>query len=194
VALGLSGDLRHADSHKLAEVLGSVTGAKCSFKTDGLAGWVGEAGVLVDDSLCQMTRAVAASCIRHIDERALVAAMGFLSVDERQFFTFDKAFLELLTKSEIESAARDVGLAQAMGDKPFSQALALKRPELIERLLAVDGFQYTGAVPSVMRYPRPQARSGGRKASVAPAASVGDPVSSPASQAKASPALAPALA
>ena len=61
--------------------------------------------------------------------------------------------LALLTVSELESLAEEVGLKKAMGER-YAKAKAGKRSEFIQALLAVEGFTYKGAVPKAMRYPR----------------------------------------
>ena len=62
----------------------------------------------------------------------------------------DGSYLDLLTVSELESLADEVGLRQAMGGA-YAKARAGKRADFIKALLAVPAFAYAGAVPKSMR-------------------------------------------
>ena len=78
------------------------------------------------------------------------ALLNYLEVDETRHFTLNEAYLALLTVSELESLAEEVGLKKAMGER-YAKAKAGKRSEFIQALLAVEGFTYKGAVPKAMR-------------------------------------------
>ena len=79
--------------------------------------------------------------------------MNYLEVDEAKTFVLGDSYLDLLTVSELESLAEEVGLRKAMGGA-YQKARAGKRADFIKGLLAVAGFAYAGAVPKAMRYPR----------------------------------------
>jgi hypothetical protein len=100
-----------------------------------------------------MVRAVAAAAACGIDNDGLETILNYLEVDEARSFVLDGSYLDLLTVSELESLADEVGLRQAMGGA-YAKARAGKRADFIKALLAVPAFAYAGAVPKSMRYPR----------------------------------------
>lgn len=63
----------------------------------------------------------------------------------------DAEFLALLTKSEIESLAGEIGLKEALGEA-FKKIMSGKKDEIVTGLLKVSGFSYRGAIPSCMQY------------------------------------------
>ena len=100
-----------------------------------------------------LVKAVAASASYGINTDGLEALLNYLEVDESRHFTLDEAYMELLTVSELESLADEVGLRKAMGER-FAKAKAGKRGDFIKALLTVEGFGYVGNVPKAMRYGR----------------------------------------
>lgn len=119
----------------------------------GLASHLAHADRLAPERLDRLVQAVAASAAFGVNERDLLALLNYLEVDEGRHFTWDKAFLDLFTVSELESLAVEVGLKKAMGSR-FKVARAGRKPEFIAALLGVSGFAYQGTVPAAMRYPR----------------------------------------
>jgi ParB family transcriptional regulator, chromosome partitioning protein len=110
-------------------------------------------GKVVDKLAGAAVQAVTASAAFGVDVRNLELLLNYLEVDEARCFQLDKAFLDLFTMSELESLAEEIGLKRAMG-QGFKTARAGKKAEFVSALLAVKCFEYRGAVPQVMRYPR----------------------------------------
>ena len=109
------------------------------------------------DSLPSMVRAVTASAAFGVDQRDLEALLNYLEVDEERCFRLSREFLDLLTKSELESLAAELKLKAALGTR-FNKLREGKREAFIEALLSVPGVDYQGLVPKVMRYPREMLR------------------------------------
>ncbi|WP_420475202.1 PRTRC system ParB family protein [Noviherbaspirillum sp. ST9] len=105
------------------------------------------------DQLSRLLQAVAASAAFGVDETNLGVLLNYLEVEEERQFQLNKTFLELFTMSELESLATELGLRKAMGER-FKTARAGKKDAFIDALLTVKSFEYQGAVPQVMRYPR----------------------------------------
>lgn len=82
----------------------------------------------------------------------VVAVLQAVGTDIAHHWKLSKSFLEVLTKSEIESVAIEIGLADACGDKHWKALKAGSKKDLVEKLLAVEGFQYIGAIPALMRW------------------------------------------
>lgn len=155
VALGLSGLTRTIDRAKTADALAQLCGAQKSKSYTRVL----EAAMAVKDTpadtLVRVTHAMAASALKEVDEHNLRDALTYLAVDMGAHWKLGEDFLKLLTKSEIEALAEELGIAQAMGEKSFKKAMTGKKDEVIKAVLGVEGFQYAGAVPTVMRYDDP---------------------------------------
>ena len=151
LALGLSGQSRQVNEGKLNEVFEKLGGGEAGrFKGVGvLARIVESASQKVRD---QALSAMAASAMSNIDERQLVDVMTYLDVKVGKHWKLCSEYLTLLTKSEIESVAKELGIADSMEAKAFKSALTGKKEDLIKSLLSVQGFEYAGAVPKDMQY------------------------------------------
>jgi hypothetical protein len=112
-----------------------------------------QADAVATNALDALVKAVTASAAYGIDTEGLEALLNYLEVDEARHFTLNEEYLNLLTVSELESLAEEVGLKKAMGER-YAKAKAGKRSDFIQALLAVEGFAYRGTVPKAMRYPR----------------------------------------
>lgn len=156
-ALVLAGDMRAVVRDRYAEVAAKVTGAAASTKAASgplpLRKAIEQADSFDDQQAATMVRALAAAAACGIDNDGLETILNYLEVDEARSFVLDGSYLDLLTVSELESLADEVGLRQAMGGA-YAKARAGKRADFIKGLLAVPRFAYAGAVPKAMRYPR----------------------------------------
>lgn len=63
----------------------------------------------------------------------------------------DKAFLELLTKNEIEAVAQELGAKKAMG-ADFAKARNGSKPDFIAAVLAAPNFDFTGRIPKLVTW------------------------------------------
>lgn len=156
-ALVLAGDMRAVVRDRYADVAAKVTGAATSAKACiaplPLRKAIEQVDAFDDDQAATMVRAVAAAAACGIDNDGLETILNYLEVDEARSFVLDGGYLDLLTVSELESLADEVGLRQAMGGA-YAKARAGKRSDFIKALLAVPEFTYSGAVPKAMCYPR----------------------------------------
>jgi hypothetical protein len=95
-----------------------VTGAATSTKAASgppLRKAIEQADSFDDQQAATMVRAVAAAAACGIDNDGLETILNYLEVDEARSFVLDGSYLDLLTVSELESLADEVGLRQAMG-------------------------------------------------------------------------------
>lgn len=106
---------------------------------------------LSDADRSKMMTLLTVAAIEGIDVPDLVALCKDRKLDLRQHWKLDKAFLELLTKSEMKVVADELGLLAALG-KDATKTFNKSKPELIEALLAVPGFDYTGKIPRVLLF------------------------------------------
>jgi PRTRC genetic system ParB family protein len=72
-------------------------------------------------------------------------------LDLKKHWKLDKELLELITKSEMMVLADELGIRAALGDN-FKKVFAKSKPEVIEALLAVEGFDYAGKLPKVLKF------------------------------------------
>ena len=153
-ALVLARETRAIHADRYADVAVKLAGIKKPSLGDApLRKMLEQADAVDAGALEALVKAVTASAAYGIDAEGLEALLNYLEVDEARHFTLNEAYLALLTVSELESLAEEVGLKKAMGER-YAKAKAGKRSEFIQALLAVEGFTYKGAVPKAMRYPR----------------------------------------
>ena len=72
-------------------------------------------------------------------------------LDLKKHWKLCKEFLELITKSEMMVVADELGIRAALGDN-FKKVFAKSKAEVIDALLAVEGFDYTGKIPKVLKF------------------------------------------
>lgn len=153
VALVVSG---HASSLRAAECLDAVariSGGKKPGTYDDFEATLAQIDALAAGHLPRMVQAVCAAGAFGIDEGALNVLLNYLEVQEEEHFRLDTVFLELLTKSQLESLAAELKLKDALGER-FRKLREGKREAFIAGLLAIPGMDYRGLVPQAMRYPR----------------------------------------
>jgi ParB family chromosome partitioning protein len=91
------------------------------------------------------------SAIEGIDVSYLTQLCKHHKLDLKQHWKLSKEFLELITKSEMMVIADELGLRAALGDD-FKKVFGKSKPEVIEALLAVEGFDYEGKLPKVLKF------------------------------------------
>ena len=90
------------------------------------------------------------SAIMSIDVPVLKDMMVYVGTDLSKHWSISAVFFDLLTKSEIEVVATEIGL-KAHLDKAFAGLLGKKKDELIKALME-SKFDFTGIVPKIMNY------------------------------------------
>jgi PRTRC genetic system ParB family protein len=91
------------------------------------------------------------SAIEGIDVSYLTQLCKHHKLDLKKHWKLSKDFLELITKSEMMVIDDELGLRAALGDD-FKRVFGKSKPEVIEALLAVDGFDYEGKLPKVLKF------------------------------------------
>lgn len=149
VALCLNDSGRHICGSALGKAFEKLTGkSKATASLGGNAALVQECST---EDLAKMTTLLAASAMENIDEHYLTQLAKHHKLDLTKHWALNQELLELLTKSEIEFMAKEIGLDKAIGDG-FKKLFAEKKPDLIDKLLKVDGFNYSAKIPKVIRY------------------------------------------
>jgi PRTRC genetic system ParB family protein len=124
------------------------------FGTNSFKGALELADAFDGSKLPAIVQAVTASAAYGVSQSDLEVLLNYLEVDEARHFKLCAEYLELLTVSELESLADELKLRKAMGDPAFKKARTGSKAKFIEALLNVEGFEYAGAVPKALRYPR----------------------------------------
>lgn len=149
IALGVCGYGNALNSSKLREVFQKISGKSAS------VGDVGEMANLLEESgekaIELMHNGLAATAAATIFEQQVVQYLGWLGADLGRHWKLNEEYLDLLTKSEMEAVAEEIGLKAAVGEK-FSKLMGGKKADIIKALLTVEGFDYTGKVPANMRW------------------------------------------
>ena len=152
IALTLAGHGSQLSASNYGEAVGKIT------KTNKITG--GSFKSLLEksdgfkaDHIDALMKAITASAAFGVDQVNLEVLLNYLEIEEEKCFRLSPAFLELFTKSELESLAEELKLKKALGAQ-FKKLREGKREDFIKGLLGVKGFEYQGLVPKVMRYPR----------------------------------------
>lgn len=152
VSCALTGSGRWIDAGKLAKAVEKRIGSRPT--TYPLAGVLGHVGSLSDTQLEAVVPLVPASTAFGMESDRLPEALEWAGVNEAEHFVLGEDFLKLLTKSEIEAVADEVGVKAHLGEAAFKKLAAGKKGELIAGILGAEGFDLAGRVPGVLRYPR----------------------------------------
>lgn len=139
----------HVAHTKLSGAFEKLTNEKVGLSNVGLA--AAAVSRATDEVRNQMLSGVVVSMMDGIEKNHLPEMLTFMEVDMAKHFKLNAEFLDLLTKSEIEVVADEIGLRAAMGNG-YTKAIIGKKDDLIKTLLAVEGFDYVGKIPSVLQY------------------------------------------
>lgn len=151
LAVALSGLSRNIGGDTMGKIFEKLTDEKAS-STD-LKKNLATVQELDAGKRATLTTAMTVAAIEGIEVHHLVAICQYHKLDLRQHWNLQKSkdFLELLTKSEMKVLADELGLRAALGDS-FAKVFNKSKPDLIDALLNVDGFDYTGKLPKVLRF------------------------------------------
>jgi ParB family chromosome partitioning protein len=94
---------------------------------------------------------VTVAAIEGLDVMYLTRLCQHHKLDIRNHWKLCKEFLELITKSEMMVVADELGIRAALGEN-FKKVFAKSKTEVIDALLAVEGFDYAGKVPKVLNF------------------------------------------
>lgn len=97
----------------------------------------------------KLLAAASAFAMSHLDEPDVRSILTFLGVDISEIWQIDADYLSILTKSEIISAADELGISEKVADwKKVSNG---KKAELVQAIMA-SGIDFKGLLPSTLRY------------------------------------------
>ncbi|MCP1121027.1 PRTRC system ParB family protein [Robbsia andropogonis] len=149
LAIALTGNARKVKEDTLRSLYEKVT--KQQAETLDIAKSAAAVALLSAD---QQTTLIIATCfagIQGLEVAELVSLCRHHKLNLGKHWSLSKELLEMITKSEMLALADEIGIAQALGDN-CRKTFAKPKTELIEALLAVEGFDYFGKVPKVMQF------------------------------------------
>lgn len=139
----------NVSSTKLASGFETLTSEKPPISDVGQAAMmVANADEAVRD---QMLSGIVISITDSIEKAHLPQMLKFLNVDLAKCWKVNAEFLNLLTKSEIEVIAEELGMKVALGEQ-YAKAKGGKKEEFIKALMEIKGFVFEGKIPKVLQY------------------------------------------
>lgn len=157
VALSLSSLGREINSERFRKSYGRITGDTNigSTFTDAL-----DAVTANETHVERLIVTATATCAFNVQEQDLYALMHLFNVKVSDYWALNAEFLALMTKTEIEAVADEIGL-KVLLEKDWLKLASSKKDDMIAALLKVENFPYNEALPSVMDWTllaRPQSR------------------------------------
>ncbi len=150
LSLALTGKLGKVDNDMLGKAFCKVSQQESSTLLD-LQKTSTAVGGVPADMLQQWIGGIAAACFSKLEEADIKKALQFMQSDIGLYWKLNSEYLQLLTKSEIQVVATELGIAQHVGDG-FAKMMSNKKDEIIKALLSLDGYDYQGKVPKHLLY------------------------------------------
>ena len=145
IALAMTNNAGKIDGSAITKAFETKTQKRLSSSTD-IGAVAADLASSSKDVLDLMRIGLAATAARNIEEQTLTRLLTWMNADLAAHWKLEEEYLGLLTKSEIEVVADEIGLKAHLG-KEFAKVMAGKKDELLKALLNADGFDYTRKVP-----------------------------------------------
>ncbi|MEM5372928.1 PRTRC system ParB family protein [Paraburkholderia azotifigens] len=149
LSIALAGHSRCVDDSSLKGIWEKLTGEKIT--TTDVAKTAEAVGSADDEKVANALTGVAVSAIQGLDVHQLTGLCRHHRLDLTRHWKLCKEFLELITKSEMMVVADELGIRAALGDE-FKKVFGKSKAEVIEALLAVKDFDYTGKIPKILKF------------------------------------------
>lgn len=149
VTIALSGQARCVDGTTLSGIWEKLTEGEIRSGDVTKAARAVEA--IEDGKFGHAMTGVTIAAIEGLDVSYLTQLCSHHKLDLTRHWKLNKDFLELITKSEMMVVADELGLRAALGDN-FKKVFGKSKAEVIDALLAVEGFDYAGKLPNVLKY------------------------------------------
>ncbi|OUL91266.1 PRTRC system ParB family protein [Paraburkholderia hospita] len=149
VSIALAGQARCVDDSTLKGIWEKLTDEKIA--VSDVAKAATSVAAADEAKLALALTGVTVAAIQGLDVHHLTSLCRHHRLDLNQHWKLCKEFLELITKSEMMVVADELGIRAALGDE-FKKVFSKSKAEVIDALLNVKGFDYTGKVPKVLKY------------------------------------------
>jgi len=147
LVLNRSSDL---DGHSAAKAICKDLGIELPFATD-TARLLSELLKLDQAALANAMQQLPAHVSKTMPINEIKGFLQALEVCIEGYWKLNENFLDILTKAEIDAVCVEIGLADAAG-KHYDKLKNGPKADFIKAMLAVEGFEYIGAVPKMMRW------------------------------------------
>lgn len=138
------------DSHVAIKAVGKATNKESLSNTDAFK--------LTKELLTFGTQELGAALLQipafvstQLEINAIVSFLKALDVRIENFWKLNETFADLLTKTELDAVCTEIGLDMAMG-KEYAKAKGGSKADFVKAVLAVEGFEYVGKIPALMRW------------------------------------------
>jgi hypothetical protein len=148
VSIALAGQARCVDDSTLKGIWEKLTDEKIA--VSDVAKAATSVAAADEAKLALAVTGVTVAAIQGLDVHHLTSLCRH-QLDLNQHWKLCKEFLELITKSEMMVVADELGIRAALGDE-FKKVFSKSKAEVIDALLNVKGFDYTGKIPKVLKY------------------------------------------
>jgi ParB family transcriptional regulator, chromosome partitioning protein len=149
IAIVLSGNARCIEEKTFSGIWEKVTDERIASKD--VTKSVTAVQSASDDTLDKAMIGMAVAAIEGLEVNYLTQLCKHHKLDLGLHWKLCKEFLELITKSEMMVVANELGIQAALGEN-FKRVFGKSKTEVIDALLAVEGFDYTGKLPKVLKY------------------------------------------
>jgi PRTRC genetic system ParB family protein len=149
VSIALAGQARCVDDSTLKGIWEKLTDEKIA--VSDVAKAATSVAAADEAKLALAVTGVTVAAIQGLDVHHLTSLCRHHRLDLNQHWKLCKEFLELITKSEMMVVADELGIRAALGDE-FKKVFSKSKAEVIDALLNVKGFDYTGKIPKVLKY------------------------------------------
>jgi ParB family transcriptional regulator, chromosome partitioning protein len=103
------------------------------------------------DKLAVAFQHMAAHVTADMPIRDIEGYLNALEVKLEDHWKVNETFFDILTKTELDAVCAEIGLADAAG-KHYATARNGNKKDFITAMLKVEGFNYVGAIPRMMRW------------------------------------------
>jgi ParB family transcriptional regulator, chromosome partitioning protein len=149
VAIALAGAARSVDQSTLSGIWEKLTERKIA--SADLPKAVAAVEEADDAKLALAVTGVTIAAIQGLDVNYLTQLCKHHRLDLTTHWKLCKEFLDLITKSEMLVVADELGIRVTLGEN-FKKVFSKSKAEVIDALLAVEGFDYTGKLPKVLKF------------------------------------------
>lgn len=138
------------DSHGSRDAIEKALGTQLQsgLNTDTL---LGNVLALDQAGLATALQNLAANVSKTASINDVTGYLKALDIKIESYWKLNETFLDILTKTEIDAVCIELGLADAAG-KHYDKLKNGPKKDFVKGMLAVEGFQYVGAVPALMRW------------------------------------------
>lgn len=140
---------RTLDSHEAAKAVAKALGME-QLSTLDAGELMSTILQLEQKGLSDALQQIPAFVSKDLEITAITKMMTALDVKIEDFWKINEAFLDLLTKVEIDAVCVELGIDKAMKD--YAKVKNGGKADFIKAVMNIEGFEYKGKIPALMRW------------------------------------------